>query len=72
MLLNVKNERTKKLILGAGGSRIRQIATDIEQSLRSFYLNDVRLKLVVQIDENLKLKGNTGKEFNAQLIDQLA
>lgn len=66
------------MVLGKGGSTIRKIATEVEQSLRTCYLNDVRIKLVVQEKANFKqnnkndhFKQNNKNDPNALIFDQL-
>ncbi|XKL67415.1 hypothetical protein PGB90_002906 [Kerria lacca] len=78
ILINTKNERIKNMVLGKGGSTIRKIATEVEQSLRTCYLNDVRIKLVVQEKANFKqnnkndhFKQNNKNDPNALIFDQL-
>ena len=39
-------------VKGKGGRRIRNIAAAVEQNLRSFYLNDVHIRLVIAEEES--------------------
>ena len=47
VLLFVKDAQIMYLVKGKSGARIKNIAAAVEQDLRSFYLNDVHIRLVI-------------------------
>lgn len=47
VLVGCANIRMQKFVMGKGGGRMKKIALGVEQDLRKFFLNDVRVKLVL-------------------------
>lgn len=54
VLINCKAEKTQKLVLGTGGSRIKLIAKEAEQALSDTYFKEVFLKLVVTTKKSVR------------------
>ncbi|XP_065209854.1 GTPase Era, mitochondrial [Planococcus citri] len=63
VLVGCKNLRMQKFIMGKGGGRMKKIALSVEQDLRKYYLNDVRVKLVLVDESQLGNDDKIGREF---------
>lgn len=64
VLVGCKNLRTQKFIMGKGGGRMKKIALAVEQDLRKFFLNDVRIKLVLVDKNELEKNDQTDRHFH--------
>lgn len=67
VLIGCKNLRTQKFIMGKGGGRMKNIALAVEQDLRKFFLNDVRVKLVLVDRNELEKNDQTERYFHEPL-----
>lgn len=53
----MRTERLRYFVVGEKGKTIRNVAEGVEQSLKQYYLNEVRVKLIV--------KKGTKNDFNS-------
>ena len=63
VLIGCKKLRMQKFVMGKGGRRMKSIALAVEQDLRKFFLNDVRVKLVLIDEERMKESDLTNRHF---------